>query len=63
MLKEIPIRRTKQVKHEINTMEKMTIKQQPCRKAYGTQPIIREEFERMLAQDIIILPLALVFYQ
>ena len=41
------------MKHESNTMEKITIKQQPCRKAYGTQPIIREEFERMLAQDII----------
>ena len=53
MLKDGPMGRTNLVRHEINTTEKMAIKQRPRREAYGTQPIVKEEIEKMLAQDVI----------
>ena len=53
MLKDGPMGRTNLVRHEINTTEKMSIKQRPRREAYGTQPIVKEEIEKMLAQDVI----------
>ena len=53
MLKDGPIGRTTLVQHEIKTLDKPAIKQRPRREAYGTQPIVREEIEKMLAQDVI----------
>ena len=53
MWKDGSMGRTTLVQHEIHTTEKSAIKQRPRREAYGTQPIIKEEIEKMLAQDVI----------
>ena len=53
MLKNGAMGRTTLVKHEIHTMEKTAIKQRPRREAYGTQPVIKEAIEKMLAQEVI----------
>ena len=53
MLKNGTMKRTTLEQHEIHTMEKTALKQRPHQIAYGTQPIIKEKIEKMLAQDFI----------
>ena len=53
MLKYRAMGRTTLVQHEIITVKITAIKQQPCREAYGTQPIVKEEIEQMLVQNVI----------
>ena len=52
-LKNGAMGRTTLVQHEINTVKKTAIKQRPLLEAFGTQPIIKEEIEKIMAQDVI----------
>ena len=53
MLKNGAVGRTTLVKHDINIVVETAIKQRPCQKAYGTQPFVKEQIEKKLAQDVI----------